>query len=72
MVDLVETAVEQFCEATVPGAFYVDMFPLLRYVPSWVPGAGFQTKVLQWRKQAEEMTEIPFELVKQRMVCETI
>ncbi|KIP11879.1 hypothetical protein PHLGIDRAFT_124541 [Phlebiopsis gigantea 11061_1 CR5-6] len=71
IVDLVETAVEQFSQATTPGAFYVDMFPLLRYVPNWVPGAGFQKKAMQWRRRAEEMADVPFELVKRRMMDHT-
>ena len=28
-------------EATVPGAFLVDFLPILKYTPSWFPGAGF-------------------------------
>ena len=29
-------------EAGVPGTYWVDLFPILKYVPSWFPGAGFQ------------------------------
>ena len=36
-------------ETDVIGAFLVDIFPLLRFVPSWVPGACFQKKATQWK-----------------------
>ena len=29
-------------EITVPGRFLVEAFPVLRYVPSWFPGASFK------------------------------
>ena len=60
---------EQFSLSTVPGVFLVDVLPVLRYVPSWVPGAGFQRKAREWKKTVEDMTSVPYEFVKQRMVC---
>jgi hypothetical protein len=30
----------RFAGSLAPGEFLVDVFPWLRYVPSWVPGAG--------------------------------
>jgi len=36
--------------AVMPGSFLVDAFPLLRYVPSWFPGGGFQTIAKRARK----------------------
>ena len=29
-------------DAFVPGRYWVEFFPFLRFVPAWVPGAGFQ------------------------------
>ena len=31
-------------EAGILGAFWVEFLPILKYVPSWFPGAGFQRK----------------------------
>ena len=42
IVSLVDLATEQFSESTRPGAFFVDVLPALRYLPSWFPGAGFK------------------------------
>ena len=55
-------------EAGVPGAFLVDLFPMLKYVPSWIPGASFQKKAAHWREVNKAMTENPFRYVKEQLV----
>jgi hypothetical protein len=55
-----ENAAMTISSGSVPGTFLVDVFPFLKYVPRWVPGAGFQTKARGWRKLQQEMREIPF------------
>ena len=47
-------------DATLPGAFLVDVMPWLKHVPEWVPGAGFQKKAKAWRKLQEGFRELPF------------
>ncbi|KAG5644264.1 hypothetical protein DXG03_008749 [Asterophora parasitica] len=47
--------------AGVPGTFLVDTFPFLKYVPSWMPGAGFRRKAKEWRKLALDMANVPYE-----------
>ena len=37
-----EALIVGFSEAVVPGRFLVNLFPSLKHVPSWFPGAGFQ------------------------------
>jgi hypothetical protein len=54
--------------AIVPGAFLVDFIPWLRWVPEWVPGAGFQRKAREWKKIAEAILNKPFEATKRDMV----
>jgi hypothetical protein len=41
-VALSENAVQKLSESFFPGAVAVNTFPILRYLPSWMPGAGFQ------------------------------
>ncbi|KAF8897012.1 cytochrome P450 [Mucidula mucida] len=45
-----EKGMHALAVAGCPGAFLVDTWPILRFVPSWVPGAGFKT----WAKEAKE------------------
>ncbi|PPQ96376.1 hypothetical protein CVT26_004978 [Gymnopilus dilepis] len=59
-VEMSEIAVQSALDATIPGAFLVDVMPWLKYIPSWVPGAGFQKKAREWRKLQEEVHELPY------------
>ncbi|EIW62160.1 cytochrome P450 [Trametes versicolor FP-101664 SS1] len=49
------------------GIWPVDIFPFLKHLPLWFPGAGFRRKAIQWKAKMEEFTNKPFELVKARM-----
>ena len=57
-------------EASIPGAFWVDLFPILKYIPSWFPGAGFQRKAAHWRKLNETLVKNPFRYVQEELVGE--
>ncbi|RXW11737.1 hypothetical protein EST38_g14119 [Candolleomyces aberdarensis] len=48
-----ERVILELSEALVPGRFLVNNLPILRYVPSWFPGAGF-------KKQFKEMAQLNF------------
>ena len=67
-ISLAEEALSGLAEAGIPGAFLVDMFPILKYVPSWFPGAGFQKKATRWRKGIIAMAENPFRHVQENLV----
>ncbi|KAG6908818.1 hypothetical protein DXG01_003171 [Tephrocybe rancida] len=53
--------------AAVPGAFLVDSIPILKYVPDWVPFAGFKRKAKHWRKFALDMINLPYEAAKRNI-----
>ncbi|KAG2138836.1 cytochrome P450 [Suillus cothurnatus] len=63
-VDLADRAVDQFSRSTVPGAFMVDIVPLLANVPELFPGAGFKRLAREWSKTREDMVAIPYKFVK--------
>ena len=69
-ISLVDEAIDGIEEASVPGAFWVDFFPILVHVPSWFPGAGFQKKAGHWRKLNTIVTEKPFRYVQEQLVGE--
>ncbi|KAI0637681.1 cytochrome P450 [Trametes polyzona] len=49
------------------GIWPVDVFPAMKRLPSWFPGAGFKKKAIRWKAKMEEFTDRPFEFVKARM-----
>jgi len=59
-LEIAEKAMVGLMAAVAPGAFLVDSIPLLKYVPSWMPGAGFKRKAEEWNSWAKNMMEIPF------------
>ncbi|KAJ6576429.1 cytochrome P450 [Mycena vulgaris] len=66
-VTLSENAVDKLTESVFPGAVAVNTFPILRHLPSWMPGAGFQRFAAESRLLAEEMQKAPFDFAKQNM-----
>ncbi|KII84568.1 hypothetical protein PLICRDRAFT_117453 [Plicaturopsis crispa FD-325 SS-3] len=64
-------AVEAVAEASCPGAFWVDTFSFLKYVPEWMPGAGFQRKAREWHAVADDMYNKPYDTAKQLLASGT-
>jgi hypothetical protein len=71
-IQTAEQGVHPLVAAAVPGAFLVDMLPWLKYVPEWMPGAGFQKKAREWGALAMRMVDLPFTDAKKRIVSDTI
>jgi hypothetical protein len=67
-ISLAEEVVDWASEAAVPGAFLMDLFPILAYVPSWFPGAGFQKKAAHMRKLGATLVKKPFRYVQELLV----
>jgi hypothetical protein len=67
-ISIAEEAMGGIVEAGIPGTFWVDLFPILKYVPSWFPGAGFQKKAARWREAINTMAEKPFRHVQEQLV----
>jgi len=66
-ISLAEDVISRANEVAVPGAYLVDLFPILTYVPSWFPGAGFQKKAAHMRKLHESLVEKPFGYVQEQL-----
>ena len=63
-----EVVMNGITEAGIPGSFWVDLLPVLKYVPSWFPGAGFQKKAARWREAIHIMADKPFGYVQEQLV----
>ncbi|KAK6984826.1 O-methylsterigmatocystin oxidoreductase [Favolaschia claudopus] len=67
IVNLVEVASQDFYQATKPGAWLVDILPWLKYVPSWMPGAGFKRTGAKYLKTNVDQTDLPYNFVLKEM-----
>ncbi|KAI1775377.1 putative cytochrome P450 oxidoreductase OrdA-like protein [Hypoxylon cercidicola] len=66
-IDLGSSASDHFSLAGVPGSFIVDILPFLKYLPEWLPGAGFKKLGRQWAAELTRVTETPYAFVKHQM-----
>ena len=71
-IKISEEAMEAIAELVVPGAFLVDIIPILKYVPQWFPGAKFQRKAAVMREHAARIRNTTFAATEELMVCYVI
>ena len=67
-ISIAEEVMSGITQAGIPGSFWVDLFPVLKYVPSWFPGAGFQKKAARWREAIHIAADKPFGHVQEQLV----
>ena len=70
-IKIAEEAVGANAELLIPGAFLVDIIPILKYVPEWFPGAKFQSKAAVMRKHAAIIRNTTFAATEELMVCDS-
>lgn len=68
IVHLVEKAMDTLAAGTTPGAWFVDYFPILRFLPSWFPGGGFKNEAKWMKALVNDMAAVPYDLTKDKIV----
>ena len=63
-----QMAMEGLSKVAIPGAYWVEYFPLLRYLPNWFPGMSFRKLVDEYLPYVSSMREGPYNHVKAAMV----
>ncbi|KAF9490983.1 cytochrome P450 [Pleurotus eryngii] len=53
-------ALRQLQKAAIAGTYLVDLIPILKHVPSWMPGAGFKAYAEQVLPDTIAMIDIPY------------
>ncbi|KAI0334579.1 cytochrome P450 [Cubamyces sp. BRFM 1775] len=61
---MANTIVHVGAAMSTPGAFLVDIIPPLKYIPLWLPGAGFVRKAATWAAQTRSFRDQLFEAGK--------
>ncbi|KAI0777244.1 CyP450 monooxygenase [Trametes elegans] len=59
-VSLAEEGLAAFTVLLVPGKYLVELFPVLRHLPSWLPGVRFKKDADWGRAAARRLREIPW------------
>ncbi|QRW07446.1 cytochrome P450 family protein [Ceratobasidium sp. AG-Ba] len=68
LVQNIETALTQFCEAAVPSNFLVNTVPWLVHVPAWFPGAGWKRKATIYRANRDKVVNETFGWTKSQIM----
>lgn len=71
LVDLAHLANSQLSLSTAPGVYYVDLVHSLKYLPSWLPGAGFKRKAKEYAVVIRDLVEIPHNWLKNQLAAGT-
>ncbi|KAF8904506.1 cytochrome P450 [Mucidula mucida] len=61
LVNLVENAAKDFFKATMPGAWFIDIFPWMKHLPRWF---NFHKVAAEFRERNFAQTERPYQFVK--------
>ncbi|PCD19046.1 hypothetical protein FGRA07_05851 [Fusarium graminearum] len=67
IVSMANTVMEEFSKATSPGAWAVDLVPWLKYLPEWIPGAGFKKTAKVFRDHLLQNVKDPYNYVRDQM-----
>lgn len=67
-VSSAEDSLDGIAAAGVPGSFVVDLVPILKHMPGWIPGANFQRYATHVRAVNGDMIYKPWNAVKNNNV----
>ncbi|KAK8064424.1 cytochrome P450 [Apiospora phragmitis] len=67
LVRIADDAMDQFSKAMIPGAWLVDMVPILCHFPDWLPGMSFKQTAREWKATLIDMVERPNGLVRKQV-----
>ncbi|KAH0839032.1 O-methylsterigmatocystin oxidoreductase [Fonsecaea pedrosoi] len=67
LVDLAERSLDHFSKACTPGAWLVDVIPVLKYLPDWLPGTEFKRTAREWKATLDTVSELPYKYVQQKL-----
>jgi hypothetical protein len=67
-VDLANKLMHEFGDASAPGRYIVDVFPILDFLPAWFPGLQYRKIAAEMRKTQDDFLTKPYEYVRAQLV----
>ncbi|KAJ7729816.1 cytochrome P450 [Mycena metata] len=65
-LELSKIVYQAFSVTGAPGGTPIDFFPVLRYFPSWFPGAYYAGVARAWRPEVRKLYDYPLECVQRQ------
>lgn len=66
-VVVAEKAIHGLLQACIPGTFWIDFLPFLKWIPSWFPGAHFKRHAEEYSPYVVNLRDRSYEEVKATM-----
>ncbi|KZV76685.1 cytochrome P450 [Peniophora sp. CONT] len=66
-VKLIEDGFKVQAALVRPGAYYVEIFPWLRFVPTWFPGANFKRQAQEYKILFQGIDRVPHDWAMKRI-----
>ncbi|KAF9546749.1 cytochrome P450 [Agrocybe pediades] len=66
-ISLAEKVMSYLERVVAPNNYLIDSLPILRYIPEWMPGAGFKKEARQCRELLYRMVSEPYGMVVSQM-----
>lgn len=63
-----QKVMDGFSKAMAPGAYLVELFPVLRHIPSWVPGTAARKMAEEYIPFVTHLINVPYARVKASLV----
>lgn len=54
--------------AAAPGKYFVNILPVLKHIPDWMPGATFKQAAREIRQKTSNIIEFPYQEALKLMV----
>ncbi|KAK7044456.1 cytochrome p450 [Favolaschia claudopus] len=70
-VEISEKALQAMAATGNPRSYLVNSLPFLKYVPEFLPGAGFKKQAREWFSVVDSMPDLPYDFVKQARAAGT-
>ncbi|KIK41645.1 hypothetical protein CY34DRAFT_805807 [Suillus luteus UH-Slu-Lm8-n1] len=67
LVSMLQATFDSSAKINVPGHWWVEGMPFLRFLPSWFPGAGFKRTAIEHGKRMSRVDTVPFNWTKQQI-----
>ncbi|KAF6828840.1 cytochrome p450 oxidoreductase [Colletotrichum plurivorum] len=67
LLSIMNKAMEDLALAIVPGRYMVDNFPMMRYIPEWLPGGGWKKDGRRYAADVKYTVETPYKFVQKQM-----
>lgn len=70
-IEIAREAISYLAKAAAPGSYLVDVLPILKYLPSWMPGVQFKKDAEVWKQMGTNMATLPYEHTKRDIAAGT-